>query len=224
MSIPVLGVPILNRPDLLKKMLASIDYPVDSILIVDNGGVVPNEWGTVMTPEHNLGVAASWNYIIESNPDAPWWCIVNSDIEFAPGDLERLARHMETLGGFSFLLTPSAFGITKEVVEAVGLFDENFHPAYYEDNDYVYRCGLLGVTCTALPASYAHERSSTIYSDMTYLQENGRTFPENMTYYIRKWGGLPLQEAFKTPFNRGESPREWTLDPERIARLTWKKE
>lgn len=224
MSIPVLGVPILNRPDLLKKMLASIDYPVNRVVVIDNGAVVSDDVANVHRPGRNLGVAASWNYIITSNPDAPWWCIVNSDLEFAPGDLERLATHMETQGGFAFLLTPSAFGITKEVVEKVGLFDENFHPAYYEDNDYVYRCGLLDVTCTALPAHYAHERSSTIYSDMTYLQENGRTFPENTMYYMHKWGGIPLQEAFKTPFNRGGSPREWTLDPDRIARLTWKKE
>ena len=37
MSIPVIIVPILNRYDLLEQMLDSINYPVDNILIIDNG-------------------------------------------------------------------------------------------------------------------------------------------------------------------------------------------
>ena len=30
-------VPILNRYDLLEEMLGSINYPIDNILIIDNG-------------------------------------------------------------------------------------------------------------------------------------------------------------------------------------------
>jgi len=38
MSIPVMIVPILNRYDLLEEMLSLINYPIDNILIIDNGG------------------------------------------------------------------------------------------------------------------------------------------------------------------------------------------
>ena len=43
MSIPVLIVPILNRYDLLESMLDSINYPIDNILIIDNGGEFKTE-------------------------------------------------------------------------------------------------------------------------------------------------------------------------------------
>jgi len=36
--LPNLIVPVLNRYDLLDRMLGSIDYPVYELLIVDNGG------------------------------------------------------------------------------------------------------------------------------------------------------------------------------------------
>jgi len=35
--IPNLIIPVLNRYDLLDRMLASIDYPVAHLLIIDNG-------------------------------------------------------------------------------------------------------------------------------------------------------------------------------------------
>ena len=38
--------------------------------------------------------------------------------------------------GFNF------FALTREVVQAVGLFDENIFPAFWEDRDYQYRLGL----------------------------------------------------------------------------------
>jgi hypothetical protein len=44
----------------------------------------------------------------------------------------------------------------------------------------------------------------------------------NRDYYIRKWGGMPLQETFRTPFNQGGSPRDWELEPGRVQKLTWR--
>ena len=34
MSVPVIICPVLNRPELLDAMLASIDYPVDKVVII----------------------------------------------------------------------------------------------------------------------------------------------------------------------------------------------
>lgn len=36
--IPNLTVPVLNRYDLLQRMLDSIDFPIRDLLIIDNGG------------------------------------------------------------------------------------------------------------------------------------------------------------------------------------------
>lgn len=219
--IPVLGVPILTRPDLLDEMLASIDVEVGEIVVIDNGGVVTRSDVSVIRPEHNLGVAASWNAIARATPDAAWWAIVGFDVTFAPGDLDRLTKHMETTGGCALLGGFSAFGWDHAAIEGAGWFDENFHPAYFEDNDYDYRCRLANVPLVGLPAGLAHRISSTIGSSVTYSRENARTFPYNALYYKQKWGGLPRHERFTTPFNEGGDIRAWTLDAKRLDGLRW---
>jgi GT2 family glycosyltransferase len=228
--IPVLGVPILNRPDLLYKMIDSIDVEVERLLIIDNGGVVApstmNKAERVITPGQNLGVAASWNHIMAETLDAPWWAIINSDIVFAPGDLDRLAKHMDNSTGLEGMVATlgsfSAFGINQAAVIKAGTFDENFHPAYFEDNDYQYRCVLTGVQIAGLPAGLAHQTSSTIASSNLYRDQNYRTFGVNSDYYRIKWGGSPLHEKYTTPFDRGGEPRIWELDAMRVESLKWR--
>jgi GT2 family glycosyltransferase len=226
--IPVLGVPVLNRPDLLYTMLSSTKgVDIEQIVIVDNGDVVPeitNGNIRVIRPGHNLGVSASWNLILKSTPKAPWWMFSNSDIEFAPGDLDRLSHHMETEGGVALLGTFSVFGVTAQALETVGFFDENFAPAYFEDNDYDYRCQLAGISLVGLPTGLRHEISSTLRSSESYHRQNQYTFACNQDYYRRKWGGNPTNEEFKTPFNSGQDPRSWTLDIRRLAAQAWSRD
>ena len=226
--IPVLGVPILNRPDLLLAMLNSTGgADIEQIVIVDNGDVVPdisNANVRVIRPGHNLGVSASWNLILKATPRAPWWMFSNFDLEFAAGDLDRLTEHMESAGGVALLGTFAVFGIDAPSLAQAGYFDENFAPAYYEDNDYDYRCQLTGVPIVGLPAGLRHAISSTLSSSTLYTRQNTATFAANGDYYLRKWGGLPRAETFTTPFNAGGHPRAWTLDSERLATQAWDRE
>lgn len=218
--IPVLGVPILNRPDLLERMLASVDLPVDRRVIVDNGGV----WqGEAIRPGWNLGVAASWNLIVQTTPDALWWLIVNADIEFAPGDLARLVQVMDTPEPrVAALVEFAAFGINAACIDAVGWFDECFHPIYGEDCDYEYRCKLANVPIVRVPGSTRHDSSATYRSDPTFGRRNSETHPENIRYYQDKWGGPPRgSERFTTPFNLGGDIRDWRLDRARLVRQSW---
>lgn len=229
--IPVLGVPILSEPKLLLRMLASIDVPVGRVVVVDNGdvvdGVIPAlpEYDdlniSVIKPGHNLGVAASWNAIIKAVPDAPWWAIVNFDLVFAPGDLARLDEHMDKEGGVALLGTFSAFGVDRGAIKRAGMFDENFHPAYYEDNDFDYRCRLAGVPMAGLPAGLTHDISSTLQSSPSFRAGNMRSFPQNGDYFVRKWGGTPYHEVYTTPFNAGGDIRSWQLDVDRLAAQRW---
>lgn len=222
--IPVLAVPVL-RPDLVGRMLASVDVPVERTLVIDNGAAVlerdvPGAW--IVRLPSNLGVAASWNLAMKVTPRAPWWAIVNDDLVFAPGDLARLAAAMAdpapriaTLRGFS------AFGINRAALVVLGYFDENFIPAYCEDADMEYRAKLLGVPITGVPSGLRHETSSTI-SLPEYGRQNARTYPANVAYYLRKWGGhLRGGETFTTPFNAGGRPDEWSLDASRLRELGW---
>ncbi len=100
--IPVLGIPHYNRPDLLARCIASIDYPVDKLVIVYQGkehhidcrdgafvGAPDCVKETILISHPNAGVAGAWNEIITLFP-APYWMISNNDIQFAPGDLKRM--------------------------------------------------------------------------------------------------------------------------------------
>lgn len=220
--IPVLGVPVLTGYPLLRRMLGSVDVPVERVMVIDNGGGMgPVPGALVSRMPENLGVAASWNLIIKANPSAPWWAIVNHDVEFAPGDLEALATAMgagvliATLAGFA------AFGLSRECVRRVGLFDENFIPAYCEDADYEWRCRLAGVEIVALPANLRHDTSATL-TERELRMQNSRTYNANRAYYARKWGGeLRGGETHTSPFGEGGRITDTTLDFERVVEFHW---
>ena len=191
--IPALIVPVLNRPDLLHRMLDSIDYPVGDLVIIDNGNCFP-AWEPVEHVERthvvkmpsNLGVAASWNLGIKSVPFAPWWLIVNSDAWFPAGSLEALAQQARS---DALVLSGGdppwcAFALGDEVVEQVGLFDEGFYPAYFEDIDYERRIRHHGIDVVIAPVRVNHTNSSTLRGG--YDAANGRTYPANDEYLSGK--------------------------------------
>jgi hypothetical protein len=191
--IPVIGVPILNRPELLDALIDSIDVRVEQTIVVDNGKLF-DLYGSesklsVIQPGHNIGVSASWNLVMQVTPHAPWWLLVNNDVTFGPGDLAILAQTIDPERAAIYQMPSfSAFAMTQPGLTAVGYFDE----------------------------------SATIYSDARYRFRNGFTHPANDEYYARKWGG-PKEggETFTTPFNQGGHVGDWRLDPERLRNQAW---
>jgi GT2 family glycosyltransferase len=232
--IPLLGVPVLNREDLAARMVGSVDVPVDELLVVVNapvkGRVVEALEDAAAAnlnvgrlsfslPSFNLGCGGSWNHIIRHRPDGPWWLIVNADIVFAPGDLERLALSMaDESAAVRTVFEFGAFALNRACVDAVGWFDENFHPMYYEDRDYEYRMRLAGVPYVKVESGAMHDTSSTIHSDRTLWERNRVTFQRNGEYYAAKWGSSPYCEQFKVPFNGAREP---VLSRERLASQSW---
>jgi hypothetical protein len=220
--IPVLAVSLI-RPDLIHRMLASVDVPVGRLIVVDNGagiGDIDGAWMIHMP--RNLPVSAVHNLILKMTPEAPWWALVSDDIVFAPGDLARLAAAMATPDPFIATLDGfAAWGMNSPALDRLGYMDENFVPAYCEDCDIEYRCRLLGVPIVPVPAGLRHERSSTIALPF-YREQNDRTYPQNVAYYRRKWGGsMRGGEVFTTPFDAGGTVNDWTLDPKRLRDLGW---
>lgn len=105
----------------------------------------------------------------------------------------------------------SCFLIAPEYFAMVGLFDENFDPAWWEDNDSHYRAALVGLreVCTTF-APIVHLGSVT-----TSKMENPSS-RKSEAYYRKKWGSTKrdLNELFKTPYNDPQlSPREWRKEP-----------
>lgn len=235
--IPVLAIPVINHPELLARTVASIDYPVGTLLIIDNspelgmGDVaedaylesdiaVANVGRLIVTePPTNLGVAASWNLAIRSYP-RQWVCLVNGDVEFAPGALGLLHEAMEQ-PGLRCLVEFAAFGISPEVIDAVGWFDENFAPIYCEDSDYRYRAKLAGLPIEDIPNDSTHV-GSVSYQGNDHRRDNARTYPMNVRYYTEKWGGFIGQERHKTPFGRDLPIDYWRLDRHRLVSGAWK--
>lgn len=108
----------------------------------------------------------------------------------------------------------SCFLIHKTFFDLIGRFDENFNPAWFEDNDAHRRITLLGykaITTTAAPQIH-------FGGVATSMMENPDS-SQSREYYIKKWGGLPVghvgpkgTETFVTPYNDPTlTPREWRL-------------
>ena len=184
-------VPVLTRYDLLDRMIKSINYPVKDLVVIDNGAKgfnwqpFWNQWVSkiwhVKLPT-NLGVPGSWNLGIKSLPQSEYWLVSNFDVEWG-GD--SLKMFQETSRKDKLVLSNGApawcaFSIGWQVVDKVGLFDESFVPAYFEDNDYERRCEFHNMEVQQSFIPIAHDNSSTLKAG--YQKENDISFSANAEY------------------------------------------
>ena len=110
------------------------------------------------------------------------------------GPHERLRRFLPSHGFSFFALNPIA-------VETIGCFDENFFPAYCEDQDYARRAALAGLSEeNCADTAVLHGGSSAIFANQELALQNRITQSRNIEYYKRKWGGHAGHEEFETPF------------------------
>jgi GT2 family glycosyltransferase len=190
----ILIVPVLNRFDLLKRMIESIDVNA-TVYVINNSGAIQDEFSHDNTSVNvhwlelpsNLGVASSWNLGIKMLPFETRWFFTSADCVFAPGDLDLLKtakRDALTLcDKFPYYQT---FVVGDEIVNTVGLFDEGLHPIYFEDNDYERRIAYYGLRVDRLPLQLKHDNSSTINSDARLSLRNEVTFRNNQKYFNQK--------------------------------------
>jgi GT2 family glycosyltransferase len=191
-------VPVLNRYDLLQRMLDSLDYPIGHLLIIDNGASavehsfeldVPDcvDHTTYLPMPANLGVAASWNLGVKSFPYADRWFFASNDVQFHPSALEGLSTALrDEITLASMFPYWQAFALGYGAVKRVGLFDESFFPAYCEDNDMTRRAEHAGVKIVHVDVPMLHDNSSTINSDRRLLENNARTFASNVSHFEEK--------------------------------------
>jgi hypothetical protein len=142
-------VPVID-PGLSIECLNSIDPAID-LLVVDNC-VDPLPWdrpgATVVRPGRNLGVARSWNLAVRAaaagGHDAV--AFISAAVRFGQSGCRDLAGIDPGKWG----VTPEPAGwhtavLTTALFDRVGVFDENWFPAYYEDADMVRRAALAGI-------------------------------------------------------------------------------
>ena len=192
--IPVMIIPVLNRYDLLERMIKSIDFPIGYLLVIDNGGVcytMHNSFvakTSILRLPSNLGVAASWNLGIKLFPMAKFWTFSSADVVFEPNALKNLFEGSASNRLALAELAPhyQAFSIGDQVIDEVGLFDESFYPIYFEDNDFERRVRAKNLEVAYVPLASQHDNSSTINSDESLYQQNSRTFISNADYFKSK--------------------------------------
>jgi len=202
-----MGIPTINQAEFLNTALETYKstFYGRHIYIVDNGHQEINksfQGVRVMTQKQNIGVASSWNLICKCafNNGYTHVAILNDDI-ITDKNADSLEDYIDDVGAGLFVgyKNWSMFIISYETYKEVGEFDENFKGAYFEDNDYLYRCRLKNIIIeqTELMNPETYNQSMSIKKD-PLLNEN---FESNKAYYISKWGGVPTEEKYVKPFN-----------------------
>jgi len=204
-----LGVPTLCRYDLLQQLLDLAERGTlkpSGYVIVDNGGeararlkLPPNT--ELIEPGRNLGVAASWNVLLEAAVNEPI-VISNDDVALGSSDFGRIAA-AATKHPLVTALGWSLFAQSPECTREVGWYDEGFL-AYYEDQDYSYRARLCRMPRKEIAVGATHVGSATIAVARNISSE------ASALYYRAKWGGTPGAEGFTEPFG-GSPPAGWGL-------------
>ena len=195
--IPSMIVPTLTRHDLLTQMLKSIDYPVGLLIIINNNPNANFE-GTDSIPDcvadyrvlnlpANLGCSGSWNLGIKLTPFAPWWLVASDDVVFEPGALEAFARECspDRLTISDEWPHYQFFGVGENLADKVGLFDENFFPANFEDDDYERRCSIAGVEIHRAHVAHSHVKQGTVHAP-EWIDRNRETYNANHLYFAAK--------------------------------------
>jgi len=123
----------------------------------------------------------------------------------------------------------ACFHVGADFVRTLGWFDENFYPAYHEDQEMSLRAARLGASGCELAGIDAggvlHEGSQTLHSappgQQHFIRGGQRISGE---YLERRWGPLPptcdelplKEHPFDAP---GMHPADWSLDLEMRAQI-----
>jgi len=153
-------------------------------------------------------VASAWNQGIAcaTKQGAEVVLVMNQDVFLRHNAIDILLKEIEDgnlITGFADgnEIDYCCFMINPRIIKIVGNFDISFHPAYFEDNDYKYRCKLSDIKESIIRTFiYTHARSSTLNHDDKLRKENSTTFEKNRQYYLRKWGGMPRTEKYRKPW------------------------
>ena len=201
---------------------------------------------------NHTGCAQAWNTAYYVYPSQPFWILSANDILFLPGQLEifykevirisnlpdRSVGMLSTCIDFGGGAIRRTFGLmtwatTRKGVLTGGLYDENFYPVYFEDDDILIRYNLTGLELVAVQnATMRHGDKAGVYEygsvkeDVRGLfkAELGRS--RNQHYLAAKWNVKHIQASilencrlrlpsaeYCTPFNNSIDAASWTFIP-----------
>ena len=205
----IVAIPTINRADLLNEALEKYfeDFKDTHIAICDNGKqniITREENFMIYRPEENLGVAKSWNMLMDyaDKIEATHVLVLNDDIYLGKTEHEinMLIRNNMDADFINSFHNWCSYILKVEAWKIAGKFDEEFFPAYFEDNSFDYKMTLIEAkkTWTSFLDPLVYRNSMTIAKDPAL---NNR-FQQNRELYIQMWGGLPTEEKYITKFNQ----------------------
>lgn len=253
--IPAIILPIALDPQgFVPRLFKSIDHCISSLFIYKSNEVdirpalqvldkklVKNIY--IVEKPFPIRLTTAWNSGVRKLQAAPWYLFVASDVEFAPFQLGALNKKYWLKSGLLFNVERSVdfvffnwknmhpfgynlFIVKRTVFDAIGFFDENMHPAFFEDADLDRRIDL----CNAIPGNRCEVRR-TLFREICpwhgkhyhISYETGTSFYEeahpgwnkfislafsmNEKYFRDKWGCPPNTTlsfdncTFTVPFN-----------------------
>lgn len=208
-------LPYVYQP-YLDDCIVTLKLPPEHVNVVDN---------TI----DNRGVGGSWNIGIElmKEKNCDWLIILSSAMRFGEAGgldmIEQLEKHPDAdlihfahksvpeqpyIRGKSWGYADGVLGwhctaINKRVIEAVGKFDPNFYPAYFEDIDYDLRIDKAMPSPTVKVILPIDARSESTGHGVALA---GIQIPNDqlIAYFATKWGRHPNASqlgSYDRPFN-----------------------
>lgn len=173
----------------------------DEKILKDLSVLLQNRNVVFLSMGGNAGVAKGWNLILVLFQKGLPIVIANDDITFVSSDWTPIAEALDKTQPIQTILGYSCFVINTIALHKIGLFDENFYPAYYEDCDYDYRVRLAGYNPPQIDFPVNHIGSYSISTlEPEPKNEFWQMFTRNQNFYIQKWGGLNGEETYTKPF------------------------
>jgi GT2 family glycosyltransferase len=213
-------IPINKQLDQFEKLLIIDNGKQDIKDSIRNLELVKQDKVEIFIPENNLGVGPSWNYGIQKFRDSEYLLFLNDDIVISDSQLYNIQDYLTNTPDF-WLLTGdhfwSMFMLSRTCWEYFlkqdgYVFDPSYYPAYFEDNDMHYRITLAYENIYNKKIAYPNnmhigstEMDPAVFRNSMTIKKDPKInsgFGKNQTYFVRKWGGMPGHEKFKTPFNK----------------------
>lgn len=182
---------------MLKSMLKH--QPDARILLVDNGNQYPEKYDgiEILKTDEILDYSAAINVGFNVLDDEDWVLVINNDVICNAPYFDHLKKlktnavygnklHNDFKLFHHKHLAPFTDGwimaMSKEVIDAVGMFDTNFKIACAEDADYCFRAAKLGYKVKKSNLPFKHRRAKTRRGFDNFRQQR----LDNIAYLVEK--------------------------------------
>lgn len=196
----------------------------ERVIIIDN---CKEPWdyefaGQVWRFEHNTGVAGAWNMgVAEARRlGCSHAMIVSTSIRFGEEGGRDIDKLVADSGPWGTLPAPTYWHTIFASIhwwDTVGLADENFYPAYWEDSDLQRRSLILNCLLPnegVIDAIYLRDGMGSDRLRMDFPGMTTINYDILAEYWMRKWGrhhydAMELDVGYLRPYNDESKPVTW---------------